>query len=520
MIGGLRGAASRLALAFIVGAVGAVVFAQKPAKAADLGGDCCADLEDRVAELEATTVRKGNKKVSVQIYGKMNWAVETWNDGHETGTYTVNNYMESSRFGLKGSAKITGFWSAGFRLEAESREAASQQLNQFNDNNANDVNGPIKMRWSHIYLANKNYGEVRLGLTATPKYDVTKDTLEYISTEPGEGGGLSDTIVADFRMNDSFLLREKGFNNAEGLAGAHGGRALTWSNIARCYSSGDQFNCSTRRNGITYWTPTWEGFSASVGEFEDRDYSAALRYRGSFAPFGGGTGLSKDDPWLFAASVGYEKFRDERLDVAGGGNAGFSRDLDEVAGSAAIKNKPTGLFAMGVFSNSQSDDSNVVGVFNGQGAPNMWAWNVQGGIQRRTSFLSLDKLGETALWGGFSDVHNGFAPGSSSVSGTTPILCPGNASCPDVGALGVAANMRLAPGTFPSIPFATQVTGSDVSDWFIAFDQGFEAAAFHLYAVYQHFDDPTLSLIDINKNHVPLKLDGFDLGYVGGRMYF
>ena len=35
------------------------------ARAADLGGDCCADLEERVAELEATTVRKGNKKVSV-----------------------------------------------------------------------------------------------------------------------------------------------------------------------------------------------------------------------------------------------------------------------------------------------------------------------------------------------------------------------------------------------------------------------------------------------------------------------
>ena len=218
MIGGLRGAASHLALAFIVIAVGAVVFAQKPAKAADLGGDCCADLEDRVAELEATTVRKGNKKVAVQIYGKMNWAVETWNDGHETNTYTVNNYMESSRFGLKGSAKIAGFWSAGFRLETEVRSNASSQLNQFNDDNANDPFGSLKMRWSHIYLANKNYGEVRLGLTATPKYDVTKDTLEYITTEPGEGGGLSDTIVADFRMNDSFFLREKGFNNAEGLA--------------------------------------------------------------------------------------------------------------------------------------------------------------------------------------------------------------------------------------------------------------------------------------------------------------
>ena len=26
-------------------------YMQKPARAADLGGDCCADLEDRVAEL-------------------------------------------------------------------------------------------------------------------------------------------------------------------------------------------------------------------------------------------------------------------------------------------------------------------------------------------------------------------------------------------------------------------------------------------------------------------------------------
>ncbi len=32
--------------------------------AADLGGDCCADLEERIAELEATTARKGNRKVS------------------------------------------------------------------------------------------------------------------------------------------------------------------------------------------------------------------------------------------------------------------------------------------------------------------------------------------------------------------------------------------------------------------------------------------------------------------------
>ena len=46
-----------------------------PAKAADLGGDCCADLEERVAELEATTVRKGNKKVSVTLSG---WVIKSF----------------------------------------------------------------------------------------------------------------------------------------------------------------------------------------------------------------------------------------------------------------------------------------------------------------------------------------------------------------------------------------------------------------------------------------------------------
>ena len=74
MIGGLTKSVSRIALAaatgFFVGGM-----ALSTAKAADLGGDCCADLEERVAELEATTVRKGNRKVSVKLSGQVNRAV-------------------------------------------------------------------------------------------------------------------------------------------------------------------------------------------------------------------------------------------------------------------------------------------------------------------------------------------------------------------------------------------------------------------------------------------------------------
>ena len=47
--------------------------ATSSASAADLGGNCCADLEERIAELEATTARKGNRKVSLTVSG---WVAE------------------------------------------------------------------------------------------------------------------------------------------------------------------------------------------------------------------------------------------------------------------------------------------------------------------------------------------------------------------------------------------------------------------------------------------------------------
>ena len=64
MIGGLLVSSSRVALVAASGLfIGGMMIPS--AKAADLGGDCCADLEERVAELEATTARKGNRKMSL-----------------------------------------------------------------------------------------------------------------------------------------------------------------------------------------------------------------------------------------------------------------------------------------------------------------------------------------------------------------------------------------------------------------------------------------------------------------------
>jgi hypothetical protein len=103
-----------------------------------LGGDCCADLEERVAELEATTVRKGNKKVSVTLSG---WVVKLgswWDDGHETNFYVGDKDTTlSSHFQISGSAQISPGWSAGYTIAVEvpaTSCSAGFVENQFNDN--------------------------------------------------------------------------------------------------------------------------------------------------------------------------------------------------------------------------------------------------------------------------------------------------------------------------------------------------------------------------------------------------
>ena len=98
--GGLKKSASRAAL------IAAATVITTGAYAADLGGDCCADLEERVAELEATAARKGNRKVSLTVYGQVNEAVIFWDDGRETNAYVVSNNASRTRFGFRGELAL------------------------------------------------------------------------------------------------------------------------------------------------------------------------------------------------------------------------------------------------------------------------------------------------------------------------------------------------------------------------------------------------------------------------------
>ena len=132
----------------------------------------------------------------------------------------------------------------GFRLEVEPTGANSAKLNQFDDNNANDSAGPLNVRHSFIYLNSKKYGEGRLGLTATPIYNITKDTNV---TE------LEDTMHSDNRMMQGFFLRSKGYDSAEGLS------KLKWQNISSCYDLPTPSSVAPARTAALIGHPTLRG---------------------------------------------------------------------------------------------------------------------------------------------------------------------------------------------------------------------------------------------------------------------
>ncbi|WP_333795205.1 porin, partial [Hyphomicrobium sp.] len=101
------------------------------ASAADLGGNCCADLEERIAELEATTARKGNRKVSLTVSGWVAQQVMWWDDGVESNTYVGDiGTTLASNVKFTGQATIIPGWTAGYVLHLEMSNNDSLALNQ------------------------------------------------------------------------------------------------------------------------------------------------------------------------------------------------------------------------------------------------------------------------------------------------------------------------------------------------------------------------------------------------------
>src|SRR5262245_52288175 len=241
-----------------------------PAQAADLGGDCCADLEERVAELEATTARKGNRRVSLTISGQVTTSVMAWRDGKSIDgqdAYVVDNVMGGGTFvQFAGSARVNPNVTAGFQVVlAFETGSRSHQVNQLDDDATPSVDIQPTLTLANWYLDHKSLGRVTVGRINTATAGITTIDL----------GGAG--VIA----NASFGYTQRGFFLTDDATGAL--IAPTWNTVMG--GSAVSGASLSRANAISYTSPTLGGFSVSAAWGEDDIWDVALRYAGEFSGF-------------------------------------------------------------------------------------------------------------------------------------------------------------------------------------------------------------------------------------------
>ena len=336
---------TKLSIAALV-AGGMMVATTGTASAADLGGDCCADLEERVATLEATTARKGNRKVSLKIYGQVNQSLLIWDNGRDSDAYVVDNDSSASRIGFKGKAKINHDWSAGYRIEIGVYSAESDTVTEANDDGRNQR---LDLRRSEMFIKSKTFGKVSWGLTSHALDTTTTQDLSGTHVVARNGG---------LRYIEAFAVQR-----TDGVASG-----VIWGDI---FESDTEFD---RDNVIRYDTPTIAGFKVSASWGEDDEWSVAAFYKAKFADF------------KLKAAIGYgEDQEDSGADAS-----------ENFNGSASIMHVPTGIFVTGS-GGETSKDNGVDETF----------YQIKAGIQQRWNSLGKTTLYGEFIHGDTDDVGEG-----------------------------------------------------------------------------------------------------------------
>lgn len=295
---------SRFALVAAAGLlIGATV---APAKAADLGGGCCADLEERVAELEATTARKGNRVVSLQVYGQVNKALMFFDSNLDSDVFVVDNDNSSSRFGFQGTASIKPGWTAGYNIEVDLQ--ADSNSNSVDEGVLEGSTGDegsgleLRLRKNELYVESEQFGRVTIGQGSSAGDGITGIVL----------GNSQSTAALDF---------------GGGLDG--GVLGVFISDLG-----------TSRVDRVRYDTPSIYGFIVSASWGEDDLVDVALRFKKEWNSI------------RFAAGIAYAS---QEIDAPSTEDTEF----EQFSGSASIMHVPTGLFAAVSAGNRDIDSATI-----------------------------------------------------------------------------------------------------------------------------------------------------------------
>ena len=332
------------------------------ANAADLGGNCCADLEERIAELEATTARKGNRKVSLTISGWVAEQVVWWDDGEESNTYVGGiGTTLGTNVKFTGQATIVPGWTAGYVLHLEADGSDSLA-----GTNQNTPAGPglftgttnyVQTLQSYWFIKSDHWGKVGVGLQARGG-----------ATAANPVAGAGSLVPANWVAFDIGGFQYRQNNGA--LSG------ITVLGGGGCNGGGDCYGVPV--NSVRYDTPVFAGFSASAAWGEDDVWDIGIRYAGELHGF------------KVAATVTYGENSDSTLL--------FPADSDYTQAGLYVQHIGTGLF--GLVNYGDLDD---------QFGRSEETWYFKAGLRR-----NWNHLGATVLYGEYLNNEDGFAAGSES----------------------------------------------------------------------------------------------------------
>jgi predicted porin len=402
--------------------------------AADLGGNCCADLEERVAELEATTARKGNRKVSLTITGWVSSQLYWFDDGHESNVYVVDNATDlASNFKFTGSAQIAPGWKAGYSLWIYADPTDSLLTNHTTD----DAGFQLSIENSYWWIESDHWGKLSVGRQSG------------VADNAALGTDFTGTLFPanSVTFDGGFLfLRES--DGAPGLAGYTGG---TWQQLLWCETVGVGIgnDCSgLRTDNVTYNTPTFSGFSAGVSWGEDDQWDVALRYAGEFGGF------------KMSFATAYTEITD---------NAGALQFIDDTQHwqiGGTIKHLASGLWFHGEYHSEEIDNATK---------PDADGFYLKAGWSPK-----FNHLGTTHFYGEYGENQDQVAGLNNIVlSAGNP---PTSVLCNTIGASGGGSVNAACADPL------TIATGGEVQRWGVGVVQEIDAAAMSLWAKWRHHE--------------------------------
>ncbi|ADP72727.1 hypothetical protein Rvan_3548 [Rhodomicrobium vannielii ATCC 17100] len=502
MIGGLvtrTSLACAATLGFVLGfgqvAALAADTGTKSAKDLTLGGDCCADLEERVAELEVTTVRKGNRKVSLELSGWVDKILLFWNDGKQSDLYVEDNNFASTRFRMKGVGQMAPDWKAGFLMEYEFRDASSNLVDQLTEQNRN-IETALRIRQENFFVENQTFGRVTLGFQNTATKDLTLINL---------GGGFSNVEnyhAASFFIRDNTLPTSSWFNTTtntfvataptsgalpnstrtvaptlsatdSGTVVAFAPGGLVWNNLSNALDS-------QRMEAIRYDSPEICGFIASFAWGQNDFWDAALRYQKEWNSIrvAGGVGyqwwgersLTLGAPWAAnsiyqgsdqsnqpgmtagpSAGVAASQLFSNANNIYGGARYRVNSKIEVVEGNLSAIHLPTGLYGSIVAGTRHIENSPVESLNK-----DATYWYTQVGITKR-----VFEVGASTIYAEYGNYDN-FA--------------------------AAAVYFQVWNSANGNTLSTTRVRDSNVDRFGIGVTQAFDGAAMEIYGNYLHYN--------------------------------